>query len=133
MPLLLAIQFRPFHFHALKYFKMIWLSNLLKLTVHDEGYSRMRSKFDSYVFFISSYCYSDNFLYIEIKDTISAFISIKYQFIYSKEYKKKKYHWKQVGINTNTNTIRKKHIITTSHNPVSNVSNNEYHTKMWKQ
>jgi hypothetical protein len=31
--------FRPFGYFAPKDFKMIWLSNILTFSVHDEGYS----------------------------------------------------------------------------------------------
>jgi hypothetical protein len=35
-----AILFMPFDFHAPKYFKIIWLSNRLTLSVPDEDYPR---------------------------------------------------------------------------------------------
>jgi len=38
--LILAILFRPFDFLAHKDFKIIWLSNILTLSVPDAGYSR---------------------------------------------------------------------------------------------
>ena len=37
---LLTILFKPFGFLAPKDFKMIWLSNIMALSVLDEGYSR---------------------------------------------------------------------------------------------
>jgi hypothetical protein len=33
-------MFRSFNFLAPKYFKIVWLSNILALSVPDEGYSR---------------------------------------------------------------------------------------------
>ena len=40
---ILAILFRPFGFLAPKGFKIIWLSNILDLSVPDEGYCRNAS------------------------------------------------------------------------------------------
>ena len=42
--------FRPFGFIALKYFKLIWLSNLSTLSVLDEVYSRIMSYALNFIF-----------------------------------------------------------------------------------
>ena len=79
----MVILFRPFGFHVPKYFKIIWLSNILVLSVLHEDCSRnvlcARTTFNIYVFIRTTIDLSD-------ANISSTFLEIKIQLVNTPKY-----------------------------------------------